>query len=181
MPRCFDLNMRLSEKSMLLYALPGWKNIMDLPRAQRIEKFQNERSLLLEEMKTAQGFGGSIPFLKVGSVKTKENETYEGRYLAEIAQEEEKEIGEMILDLAINDNLDTEFQLQIVINADKQAVTRIVSHPLCHFGASDAGAHITRFYGTGDTSHLLEHYVRETKTFTLEEAIHKMTGELAAD
>ena len=87
----------------------------------------------------------------------------------------------MILDLAINDNLDTEFQLQNVINADKQAVAKIVSHPLCHFGASDAGAHITQFCGTGDTSHLLEHYVRETKTFTLEEAIHKMTGELAAD
>ena len=31
MPRCFDLNMRLSETSMLLYALPSWKKIMDMP------------------------------------------------------------------------------------------------------------------------------------------------------
>jgi N-acyl-D-aspartate/D-glutamate deacylase len=181
MPRCFDLNMRLSETSMLLYALPGWKKIMDLPREQRLEKFKSERNALIEEMKAAQGFGGSIPFLKVGNVKTKENEAYQGRYLAEIAQEENKEIGEVILDLSIHDNLDTEFQLQNVINADKQAVAKIVSHPLCHFGASDAGAHITQFCGTGDTSHLLEHYVRETNTFSLEEAIHKMTGELARD
>ena len=85
------------------------------------------------------------------------------------------------MDLSIRDNLDTEFQLQNVINADKQAVAKIVSHPLCHFGASDAGAHITQFCGTGDTSHLLQHYVRETNTFSLEEAIHKMTGELAVD
>ena len=85
------------------------------------------------------------------------------------------------MDLSIRDNLDTEFQLQNVINADKQAVAKIVSHPLCHFGASDAGAHITQFCGTGDTSHLLQHYVRETSTFSLEEAIHKMTGELAVD
>ena len=181
MPRCFDLNMRLSETSMLLYALPGWKKIMDLPREQRLEKFKSERNSLVEEMKVAQGFGGSIPFLKVGNTKTKENEVYQGRYLAEIAQQESKEIGEVILDLSISDNLDTEFQLQNVINADKQAVAKIVSHPLCHFGASDAGAHITQFCGTGDTSHLLEHYVRETKTFTLEEAVQKMTGELAAD
>ena len=181
MPRCFDLNMRLSETSMLLYALPGWKKIMDLPREQRLEKFKSERNSLVEEMKAAQGFGGSIPFLKVGNTKTKENEVYQGRYLAEIAQQESKEIGEVILDLSISDNLDTEFQLQNVINADKQAVAKIVSHPLCHFGASDAGAHITQFCGTGDTSHLLEHYVRETKTFTLEEAVQKMTGELAAD
>ena len=181
MPRCFDLNMRLSETSMLLYALPRWKKIMDLPREQRLEQFKEQKSELVNEMKDAKGMSGSIPFLKVGSVKSHENQRYQGQYLGAIAQEENKELGEVILDLSIRDNLDTEFQLQNVINADKQAVAKIVSHPLCHFGASDAGAHITQFCGTGDTSHLLQHYVRETSTFSLEEAIHKMTGELAVD
>ena len=181
MPRCFDLNMRLSETSMLLYALPRWKKIMDLPREQRLEQFNEQKSELVNEMKDAKGMSGSIPFLKVGSVKSDENQRYQGQYLGAIAQEENKELGEVILDLSIRDNLDTEFQLQNVINADKQAVAKIVSHPLCHFGASDAGAHITQFCGTGDTSHLLQHYVRETNTFSLEEAIHKMTGELAVD
>ena len=181
MPRCFDLNMRLSETSMLLYALPRWKKIMDLPREQRLEHFKEQKSELVNEMKDAKGMSGSIPFLKVGSVKSDENQRYQGQYLGAIAQEENKELGEVILDLSIRDNLDTEFQLQNVINADKQAVAKIVSHPLCHFGASDAGAHITQFCGTGDTSHLLQHYVRETSTFSLEEAIHKMTGELAVD
>ena len=181
MPRCFDLNMRLSETSMLLYALPRWKKIMDLPREQRLEQFKEQKSELVNEMKDAKGMSGSIPFLKVGSVKSDENQRYQGQYLGSIAQEENKELGEVILDLSIRDNLDTEFQLQNVINADKQAVAKIVSHPLCHFGASDAGAHITQFCGTGDTSHLLQHYVRETSTFSLEEAIHKMTGELAVD
>ena len=181
MPRCFDLNMRLSETSMLLYALPRWKKIMDLPREQRLEQFEQQKSELVNEMKDAKGMSGSIPFLKVGSVKSDENQRYQGQYLGAIAQEENKELGEVILDLSIRDNLDTEFQLQNVINADKQAVAKIVSHPLCHFGASDAGAHITQFCGTGDTSHLLQHYVRETSTFSLEEAIHKMTGELAVD
>ena len=181
MPRCFDLNMRLSETSMLLYALPRWKKIMDLPREQRLEQFEKQKSELVNEMKDAKGMSGSIPFLQVGSVKSDENQRYQGQYLGAIAQEENKELGEVILDLSIRDNLDTEFQLQNVINADKQAVAKIVSHPLCHFGASDAGAHITQFCGTGDTSHLLQHYVRETSTFSLEEAIHKMTGELAVD
>ena len=181
MPRCFDLNMRLSETGMLLYALPRWKKIMDLPREQRLEQFEKQKSELVNEMKDAKGMSGSIPFLKVGSVKSDENQRYQGQYLGAIAQEENKELGEVILDLSIRDNLDTEFQLQNVINADKQAVAKIVSHPLCHFGASDAGAHITQFCGTGDTSHLLQHYVRETSTFSLEEAIHKMTGELAVD
>ena len=181
MPRCFDLNMRLSETSMLLFALPKWKKIMDLPRETRLSHYKKERVALIEEMKKAQGFGGSIPFLKVGKVNSQENLKYQGKYLGEIAKEEDKELGEVILDISIRDNLETEFQLQNVINADKAAVAKIVSHPLVHFGASDAGAHITQFCGTGDTSHLLEHYVRETNTFTLEDAIHKMTGELAVD
>ena len=87
----------------------------------------------------------------------------------------------MILDIANADDLETEFQLKNVINADKAAVAKLIDHPLCHFGASDAGAHITQFCGTGDTTHLLEHYVRETGQLSLEHAVHRMTGEVARD
>jgi N-acyl-D-amino-acid deacylase len=183
MPRCFDLNMRLSETSMLLYALPGWKKIMDMPLKDRAGKFGNAdtRTVLVAEMKNAQGMSGALPFLSVGKVKSPNNERYRGRYLAEIAQTEGKELGEVILDLSLEDGLDTEFQLKNVINADKAAVARLIEHPLCHFGASDAGAHITQFCGTGDTTHMLEHYVRDTGHLTLERALHRMTGEVAAD
>jgi len=183
MPRCFDLNMRLSETSMLLFALPQWKSIMDLPASERLAKFSDPaaRDLLVSEMKNAAGMSGALPFLTVGDVHSKANEVYKGKYLAEIAESEGKEIGDVILDIAIADKLETEFQLKNVINADKAAVAELINHPLCHFGASDAGAHITQFCGTGDTTHLLEHYVRETGHMTLERAVHRMTGEVAAD
>jgi N-acyl-D-amino-acid deacylase len=183
MPRCFDLNMRLSETSMLLYALPAWKKIMDMPVQQRAARFGDPetRTRLVAEMKNAQGMSGALPFLSVGNVKSAENERYRGRYLAEIAQTEGKELGEVILDLSLADGLDTEFQLKNVINANKAAVARLIEHPLCHFGASDAGAHITQFCGTGDTTHMLEHYVRDTGHLSLERALHRMTGEVAAD
>ncbi len=183
MPRCFDLNMRLSETSMLLFALPQWKAIMDLPVAARREQFADpgRRTSLVEEMKAAAGMSGALPFLTVGEVHSDANKPYVGRYLAEIAQEEGKEIGEVILDIANADELETEFQLKNVINADKAAVAKLIDHPLCHFGASDAGAHITQFCGTGDTTHLLEHYVRETGQLSLEHAVHRMTGEVARD
>ena len=181
MPRCFDLNMRLSETSMLLFALPKWKAIMDLPADQRAAQFREQRSALVEQMRNAQGMSGALPFLTVGETFSPENEAYRGRSLAEIAQTEGKALGEVILDIALADDLETEFQLKNVINADKGAVAELINHPLCHFGASDAGAHITQFCGTGDTTHLLEHYVRETGQMTLERAIHRMTGEVAAD
>jgi N-acyl-D-amino-acid deacylase len=182
MPRCFDLNMRLSETSMLLYGLPGWKAIMDSPMPGRIEKFADEsrRAGLLEEMRNAQGMSGALPFLRVGSVKAAENKKYEGKMLLEIAGAEKREIAEIILDLALADDLETEFQMVGVLNADKKAVAKLLDHPLCHFGASDAGAHITQFCGTGDTTHLLEYYVRESGQMTIERAVHRMTGELAS-
>ncbi len=182
MPRCFDLNMRLSETSMLLFALPGWKAIMDRPKAERAALFSECRSaLLVAEMKGAVGMSGALPFLRVGKVRAAQNQPYRGRILAEIAQSERKELGEVILDLSLADGLETEFQLKNVLNADKASVAKLLDHPLLHFGASDAGAHITQFCGTGDTTHLLEHYVRNTKQMTLERAVHRMTGELARD
>jgi N-acyl-D-aspartate/D-glutamate deacylase len=183
MPRCFDMNMRLSETSMLLFALPSWKAIMDLPAEQRLERFADpeRREKLVGEMKTAVGMGGVLPMLIVGDTQSPANAAYRGRRLMDIAQAEGKELGEVILDLAVADRLETEFQLKNVINADKQAVAKLIDHPLCHFGASDAGAHITQFCGTGDTTHLLEHYVRETGQMSLERGVERMTGEVARD
>lgn len=183
MPRCFDMNMRLSETSMLLFGLPRWKAIMDLPRSERRAHFEDAdtRRELVKQMKDAQGMGAILPFLTVGRVAAEENQPYIGRSLAEIAQTEGKELGDVIIDVSLADDLDAEFRLQNVLNADKAAVADLIDHPLLHFGASDAGAHITQFCGTGDTTHLLEHYVRETGKMTLERAVHRMTGEVAAD
>ncbi len=183
MPRCFDMNLRLSETSMLLFGLPGWKAIMDLPREQRRARFEDAetRTSLVSEMKAAQGMGMALPLLTVGDVAAPENQAYKGRSLADICQAEGKELGEVILDVSLADNLDAEFRLENVMNADKAAVADLMDHPLLHFGASDAGAHITQFCGTGDTTHMLEHYVRDTGKMTLERGVHRMTGEVAAD
>jgi len=154
---------------------------MDLPASERAAQFTAQRDALVEEMKNAGGMSGAIPMLTVGNTYSEANAGYAGRSLMEIAQSENKALGEVILDLSLADNLDTEFQLKNVINADKASVAALINHPLCHFGASDAGAHITQFCGTGDTTHLLEHYVRETEQMTLERAVHRMTGEVAND
>ncbi len=60
MPRCFDLNMRLSETSMLLFGMPTWKSIMDLSVSDRkdafssklvnAKKFMNKKKIIKEEL-----------------------------------------------------------------------------------------------------------------------------------
>jgi len=184
MPRTFDMAMRLSETSMMLFGYPKWKSFMDLPLEERREAFADpaNRDALTEEMvPRASGGGFGIANMAVGEVQSEANKVYQGRKLAEIAETEGKRIGEVVLDLSNRDGLDTEFELKGVINADRQAVAELINSPYCHFGASDAGAHITQFCGTGDTTYMLAHYVRETNHMPLERAIYRMTGEVARD
>ena len=183
MPRTFDMNMRLSETSMLLYGYPTWKSIMDLPASERAAQFGDpaKRQSLVGEMVPREGSIFSIGRLKVGDVQSTENAQYQGREIAEIAATEGKQIGDVVLDLSLRDDLDTEFKLEGVVNADQEAVVRLIDGPLCHFGASDAGAHITQFCGSGDTTYLLAHFVRESGLMTLEDGVHRMTGEVARD
>ena len=183
MPRTFDMNMRLSETSMLLFGYPTWKTIMDLPADERASKFGDAtaREQLVSEMAPRDGRVFSIAQMTVGDVYSEENKPYQGRKIAEIAESEGKEIGEVVLDLSLRDNLDTEFKLEGVVNADQEAVVRLIDSPVCHFGASDAGAHITQFCGTGDTTYLLSHFVRESGSISLERGVQCMTSELAQD
>ncbi len=183
MPRTFDMNMRLSETSMLLFGYPTWKSIMDLPASERAAEFGDpaKRQALVEEMVPRENSIFGIGHMRVGDVKSKQNEQYQGRTVNEIAEAEGKRIGDVVLDLSLRDDLDTEFKLEGVVNADQDAVARLIDSPLCHFGASDAGAHITQFCGSGDTTYMLSHFVREAGTMPLERAVHRMTGEVARD
>lgn len=84
-----------------------------------------------------------------------------------------------MLDLAVSEDLETEFSLTNFLHVDPQGVTAILSDPNIHVGASDAGAHISQFCGAGDTSYLLARWVRDLKAFTIERAVQRLTSELA--
>ncbi len=180
MPRTFDLNMRLSETSFLLYGLPTWNRFMSLPIGERIAAFgdpANRKTLVEEGMRIAPLLMAS----SVGEVFSEANGALAGRSLLQIAGERGKSLPDMMLDVALADELQTEFCIRGVIHADVDSVAEILSHPLVHIGASDAGAHIAQFCGAGDTCYLIERFVREHKRMSLEQAVHRLTGELARD
>jgi N-acyl-D-aspartate/D-glutamate deacylase len=117
----------------------------------------------------------------IGEVFSPENEPLRGRSMLQIAGARGKSLPDVMLDVALADGLQTEFCIRGVIHADVESVSAILSHPLVHIGASDAGAHIAQFCGAGDTCYLIERFVREHKKFSLEQAVHRRTGELARD
>ena len=179
MPRSFDLNIRLSETSFLLYGTPAWNAVMQLPIAERIAAFADPaaRHELVEAANATLML--VLYFLRVGETYSAENKALEGRLLSEVASEMGKALPDAMLDIAVRDGLQTEFQLKGAIHADPDQVIQLLENPLIHIGASDAGAHVSQFCGAGDTGDLLDLYVRRRGDMTLERAVHRLTGELA--
>jgi len=179
MPRSFDINMRLSETSFLLYGTPEWNALMQLPIAERIAAFA-DRAARPGLVEAASGrLLPLLSILRVGDTYSTENKQFEGKLLVEAAQVLGRSLPDAMLDIAVRDQLQTEFQLKGVIHANPDEVIKILDHPLIHVGASDAGAHISQFCGAGDTSDLMERFVRKLGMMSLERAVQRLTGDLA--
>ncbi len=179
MPRSFDMNIRLSETSFLLFGTPSWNAIMQRPVAERIAAFGDPaaRAGLVEA--AAASLLPLMHILRIGDTYSAENKSLEGKLLSEAALELGKSLPDAMLDIALRDGLQTEFQLKGAIHADPDQVIQLLQHPLVHIGASDAGAHVSQFCGAGDTGTLLDFYVRQRGDMTLERAVHRLTGEVA--
>jgi N-acyl-D-aspartate/D-glutamate deacylase len=106
----------------------------------------------------------------IDDVHLEKNKNFKGRTIADVAKELNKHPVDMMLDLAVEEDLKTEFNMQGLINNNEEAVAAIVKHPLTLVGASDGGAH-TKFLTTGRyPTHFLAHWVRDKQLMTLEEA-----------
>ncbi|MBV8773772.1 MAG: amidohydrolase family protein [Deltaproteobacteria bacterium] len=127
------------------------------------------------EGRRGDGEAGQIQMFRwnetlIDDVHLEKNKHFKGRTIAEVANELNKHPVDTMLDLAVEEDLKTEFNMQGLINNNEEAVAAIVKHPLTLIGASDGGAH-TKFLTTGRyPTHFLAHWVRDKQLMTLEEA-----------
>ena len=96
------------------------------------------------------------------------------RSIAEIAASENKKPIDVFFDVAVANNLDI-FFIQAAANQDQSVVLDLMKHPFAIPTFSDSGAHVTQIMDSSIQTHLLGHWVRNEKAFSLEEAIHRMT------
>ncbi|HEX7220972.1 MAG TPA: amidohydrolase family protein [Burkholderiales bacterium] len=102
----------------------------------------------------------------------------EQRPLAELAAAAGKDPLDFMLDLALEESLDTVFSA-LLLNADEAAVGRMLQHPSSLVSLSDAGAHLTFFNDAGFGLHLLGHWVRARGVLTLADAVWRLCGQPA--
>ena len=106
------------------------------------------------------------------------DETLNERPLTAVAEERGVEPFDLAVELSVDSDLGTRFRLP-VLNFREDEVAEILRDPVGVMAFSDAGAHASQLCNTHYTTHVLEHWVRETGTLTLEEGVHALTGKPA--
>lgn len=124
-------------------------------------------------------FYGNWSRVQVGQVATDANRAAEGRSIADLAAAAGKDPVDVFFDLALSEKLGTLFSAQL-INADEDQLEPMLQHPNGVIALSDAGAHLSFLCDAGYGLHLLGHWVRDRKAFSLEEAVRQLTSKPAA-
>jgi N-acyl-D-aspartate/D-glutamate deacylase len=123
-------------------------------------------------------FNGEWHKLHVTEVADPRHADREGRSIGDIAAASGLDPLDVMLDLALAEDLATVFT-STLLNSDEEAVGRMLNHPDSLVTLSDAGAHLTFFNDAGFGLHLLGHWVREVGAMPLERAIHRLSGQAA--
>ncbi len=123
-------------------------------------------------------FNGEWDKVQVVETVTPAQAHLEQRSIADIARSEGRDPLDVMLDLALAEQLRTVFTAQL-LNADEAAVGRMLMHPHSLVSLSDAGAHLTFFNDAGFGLHLMGHWARDLGLMTLSEAVRKLTSQPA--
>ncbi|MGE5538778.1 MAG: N-acyl-D-amino-acid deacylase family protein [Gemmatimonas sp.] len=101
------------------------------------------------------------------------------RSVAEIARSRNQAPIDVVIDMALEKHLRM-FFLTPVFNEDQDVVEQMMKHPRAAVTFSDSGAHVSQIMDSSLQTHMLAYWVRERRTFTLEQAVRKMTFDIAS-
>ena len=113
--------------------------------------------------------------LEILEVARDEHRGLEHRTVGELAAANNVHPLDWLLDFGAADGFRTLFNAQI-LNADEDAVAKLLKDPNASIGLADAGAHLFLFCDADYGLHLLGRWTRERRDFSLEQAVATLTG-----
>jgi len=137
------------------------------------------RKQLQIEIDRGSKLTGVVPSIGIYKVQREDLRAYEGRTIAEVAEERACGALDCMLDFALEDGLGTKFIIPRT-NTNRERIPELLRESeRTLIGLSDAGAHVDMFCEAGYTTYMLGHWVREEGALTLEHAVKRMTSEPA--
>jgi N-acyl-D-amino-acid deacylase len=119
------------------------------------------------------------PHLTIMSVTREAHRPLIGRSVAELARERGRDPFDVLLDFGLDGELDAMLDCRL-FNTDEDEVRKLLRHQHAAVALSDAGAHLSFLCDAGFGLHLFGHWVRERGDLTLEEAVKRVTRDVAA-
>jgi len=178
------MTIRINLRSGFVFdALHGWASLFQTPieerkallrdpakRAQLHEDATSEKSGLMRGLAVWENF-------RVDQVQSKSLERFRGRTIGEIAKELGKSPFDTLVDLALEDDLQTYFMPPTYGTDDASWAIRgrLWQDDRTVIGASDAGAHLDMIDTFAFSTQVLGTGVRERKLIGLEEAVRQLT------
>lgn len=181
--RPIDLSFDLGAPMSTFATLPGWWAMTLLPHDEKLVVLHDpeRRQALAAEMDNFfMPIGLQIDFADayVKRMGTPDPALM-GRRVGDLAEERGCHIAEVIIDIALADNLATSYGLDAIGHNDDAKIAKMLADPLIGIGAGDGGAHVTNFATYGDTGYLFSRYVRGFGAMPLETAVRKLTHDVA--
>jgi len=189
--RAIPFNPRITLKKTTYFAnLDVWDVVMAKPFDEKMalltnpEKRAELREAALQRQRRRPGVLGRFIKWKamiVNKAALEKNRSLEGRPLTDLAEQLGKHVADVMLDLAVEEKLETEFLLQSRSPEEEAEMADYVKTGHAIPSQTDAGAHLnTNFCTAGESTYVLGEWVRERQLLTLEDAVRRFTFQPAS-
>ena len=178
---------------IVFQGMPTWDSVMALPVQERIRSLRNPEVRETLSAEAVEGTGAEGTYIMAGNKQSfnrrwdlvqmfmshqERNRGLTGKSIDQIADEQGKGIMDAFLDLSLDEDLRTRFQV-IQGNVDVESQRQILCSPYTVIGTTDGGARPDKQDRYEYTTNLLSYWVREKRIMSLEEAVYRMTGKTA--
>jgi N-acyl-D-amino-acid deacylase len=164
----------------LFNGLPSWEAIKNSPDLKKKLADKETRRKIEQERIACQG---KLEFpewhgwdrVVFEHIKKPELKKLERKNVAEIARITEKAPVDAFFDTWLEDDLESQILYYGLANAHPELLAEMIKSDTSLIG-TDVGAHLDRFFWHGAPTKILGYWTREKNLFSLEQAVHKITG-----
>jgi len=150
-----------------------WKEVLARPRSERAGLYRNPEWRARARAVTLQAWSHRWNKISVGETETHPDAV--GIPLDELAASRDTTAFDVMLDLALSDDMTTRFRIVLENDAEDE-IGQLLADKRTLLGLSDAGAHAPQLCDACFSTHLLGYWVRDRKAISLEDAVWRLTG-----
>jgi N-acyl-D-amino-acid deacylase len=153
--------------------IDAFKEVLAVPREERAGLYRD--AAWRERARDAALEMWSHRWHKIDVEETDLHGDLVGVPLTTLAEERGTNPFDLMIDLALADDLTTRFRI-VMDNDGDDEIGELLADKRTLLGLSDAGAHASQLCDACYSTHLLGHWVRERGALTLEDAVWRLTG-----